>query len=274
MIAWLQYQLNNLQVYSLCQASGLGLGALLAIYNAPRLGISRSRAIEGALWIILSSYLGSRILNYFLYPELYPTLKSWLDFRRGGQVFYGGLIGGIFMVLFYTWYYQESLRDAVDLGAPSLGLGHMIGRLGCLSGGCCYGIATNLPWGMDFDLRGETALRHPTQLYEAGFLFFLFIWALRALWRRDRRENGTIEYQKKNEDPPVPGRIFGIYVLAYSCFRFMVEFIRDDDRGGFFTLLQLSPSQLIAIGTAVIAIAWLDYCRRRALREHSTTTPD
>jgi hypothetical protein len=53
----------------------------------------------------------------------------------------------------------------------------------------------------------------------------------------------------------------------------MVEFIRDDDRGGFFTPLQLSPSQLIAIGTAVTAIVWLNYCRRRPLQDRPATPP-
>ncbi|HPW57535.1 MAG TPA: prolipoprotein diacylglyceryl transferase [Candidatus Rifleibacterium sp.] len=68
------------------------------------------------------------------------------------------------------------------------------------------------------------------------------------------------------ESVPLPPKrsVFTTYLLSYSCFRFMVEFVRADDRGGFFTPLQLSPSQLIALGTAVVAIAWLRYCYRRA----------
>lgn len=263
MLTQLAYRIG---LYNLLQASAFTFAILLGIYNAPKCGISRARALNGSVWILISALTGTRLLFILLYPERFPTVMSWFDFKNAGQVFFGGLLATIFVAIFYTRYHRMDMRDVVDLVAPSLGLGHFLGRLGCFAGGCCYGAVTTLPWGVVFKNRGEYVARHPTQLYEAGFLFMLFLWSLRSLYKRVNLEASAADGTKEAPDvaAPVPGRIGGIYLLSYSCFRFMVEFVRADDRGGFFTPLQLSPSQLIALGTAVVAIAWLRYCYRRA----------
>jgi phosphatidylglycerol---prolipoprotein diacylglyceryl transferase len=55
-----------------------------------------------------------------------------------------------------------------------LALGIAVGRWGCIFAGlpdCTFGVATTLPWGVDF---GDAIRRHPVQLYESfamlGFL--------------------------------------------------------------------------------------------------------
>ena len=56
-----------------------------------------------------------------------------------------------------------------DLLALPLVLGIAIGRIGCFLSGLedqSYGVATALPWGVDF---GDGVARHPTQLYEYRF---------------------------------------------------------------------------------------------------------
>jgi prolipoprotein diacylglyceryltransferase len=52
----------------------------------------------------------------------------------------------------------------------------------------------------------------------------------------------------------------GLYLASYAIFRFILEFIRADNRGGFYTALALSPSQITAVilllcSTALIAYA-------------------
>lgn len=253
--------LARVSVYDLLQASAFAFAVVLGIFNAPRCGIPLARAVNGALWIVVSALVGTRGLFILLYPERFPTVMSWFDFQTGGQVFFGGFIGSLIASIIYTRHYRMDIRNVADVVAPSLGLGHFLGRIGCFFGGCCYGQVTNMPWGVVFRERGEYVARHPTQLYEAGFLFCLFLWSLRSFNHRVHLE------KQAGEGSPVslqntglfPGRIGGVYVLAYSCFRFMIEFLRDDDRGGFFTALHLSPSQLIALFTGAAAIAWLRY---------------
>jgi len=264
-------------LYNILQASAFTFAILLGIYNAPKCGISRARALNGSVWILISALTGTRLLFILLYPERFPTVMSWFDFKNAGQVFFGGFLGSLFAAIIYTRHYRMEMRNVVDLVAPSLGLGHFLGRLGCFAGGCCYGAVTSLPWGVVFSNRGEYVARHPTQLYEAGFLFLLFLWSLRSLNQRASLEKTAADGTKEVPEGsmPVPGRIGGIYLLAYSCFRFMVEFVRADDRGGFFTPLHLSPSQVIALGTAAVAIAWLRYCHfRKDLPRKSPTESD
>jgi phosphatidylglycerol:prolipoprotein diacylglycerol transferase len=52
-------------------------------------------------------------------------------------VFYGGLIGA---GLTYFWYCKKNNIDFLrfaDLGIPAVSIGHALGRVGCLSAGCC-----------------------------------------------------------------------------------------------------------------------------------------
>ena len=111
-----------------------------------------------------------------------------------------------------------------NLFAPAIALALTIGRLGCLLGGCCYGVPTGLPWGVDF---GDGITRHPTQLYESVFALALCVFLL-AVRRRF------------NE----PGRLFGIFMLAYFSFRFLIEFLRAGD----VTAIGLTAAQLASLG--------------------------
>src|SRR5690606_37330290 len=110
-----------------------------------------------------------------------------------------------------------------DLFARGIALGYMVGRLGCLMAGCCYGRPTQVAWAITFTdpaaaLNVGTPLNvplHPTQLYEsmAGFAILLI---LLAIERRGRQ---------------YPGRTFWQFVLLYAISRFIIEFFRGDDRG-------------------------------------------
>jgi len=81
-----------------------------------------------------------------------------------------------------------------------------------------------VPWAVDF---GDGAPRHPTQLYESAFALALFIFLLAA-----RRKFSA------------PGRLFGIFMIAYFAFRFGVEFLRAGD----VTALGLTAAQLVSLG--------------------------
>lgn len=82
-------------------------------------------------------------------------------------------------------------------------------RIGCFLSGLTdgtYGIATRLPWGVDF---GDGVLRHPTQLYEIAFLGVLFALITRLTSRL-----------------PVAGDQFKLFMLAYMTFRLAVDSIK------------------------------------------------
>ena len=88
--------------------------------------------------------------------------------------FHGGLFGGIGALIGYCLIKRMSILKVADLFAPSVMIAYVIGRLGCLLNGCCYGAPTTMPWGIRFHDDGVlTPPSHPTQLY-ASLLSLVF----------------------------------------------------------------------------------------------------
>ena len=116
--------------------------------------------------------------------------------------------------------------------APSVALGHGIGRIGCLMHGCCYGMACELPWAVHFPVDHETkgAGVHPTQIYEAGLNLLLSL-ALSRLF----------QFRKFH------GQVFAVYLCSYALLRSFVEAFRGDYPIRYANGL-LTPAHLISIG--------------------------
>ena len=117
--------------------------------------------------------------------------------------------------------------------------------MGCFFAGCCYGLPTEMPWGVTFtDAESQvkplhTAL-HPTQLYESFFL--LSILGFLLLFKKHQR---------------FQGQLFMIYLMLYAVGRGVIEIFRGDLRRGFIIEDVLSHSQFISI--VIIAIALWTY---------------
>jgi phosphatidylglycerol:prolipoprotein diacylglycerol transferase len=171
---------------------------------------------------------------------------------QGGFVLYGGLIFGVLGVYLFLRRTETRLGDWADLLAPCVLLGIGIGRMGCLSAGCCYGAPTDWMWGMVFtDPRGGAPLNialHPTQLLESIFGF----------------SAAYISHRFSLKPSQLSGSLFCFAAISYCVFRFCIEFIRGDrDRGLFFND-HISSSQLIAITVALVAVGFLVYIKRKS----------
>ncbi len=167
---------------------------------------------EQRWWVVAAAIagaaIGSKALNWFVDPALF--LRNWDNpyFLMSGKTVVGGLIGGLFAVEWTKRMIGVTERTG-DLFAIPLCAGIAIGRIGCFLAGMeddTYGIATTLPWGVDF---GDGVSRHPAQIYEIGFLSMLALW----LWRLSTR-------------PHRNGDLFKIFMAAYFAFRLGVEFIK------------------------------------------------
>lgn len=236
-----------IHTYGLLLSIGFLSGIISGIYHGKKMGITTGNILDLAVWVIISAIAGSRVFYILLYPDQFPTVTSWFELQKGGLVFFGGFIATTFTVVGFSRYKKIPLANLGDLIAPSLGIALALGRVGCFLNGCCYGSPTASPFGVVFPVLKDNAPRHPTQLYEATFSFLA---TLLASWLSRHREKFF------------PGFSWGVYVLAYSTFRFFNEILRADDRGGFFTSLQLSISQCISIAAFVASLGWLAYCYR------------
>jgi phosphatidylglycerol:prolipoprotein diacylglycerol transferase len=215
--------------YSLFNSIAYALAGLLFYLEAKRKKFSLETVLYVLLAALFGGLIGSRLGSaLFVYWGYYS--KNFLHIlmpQIGGKTLVGGLIGGYLGVVIAKRSLKFS-RSTGDLFAPGLALGIAIGRIGCLFNGCCYGTASNLPWAVRF----EGILRHPTQIYESVFCFFLFLY----LWR--------IRTRIKRE-----GDLFKIFLLLYAYFRFWIEFLRADKVG---IISNLSIAQAVSGGVFVI----------------------
>jgi phosphatidylglycerol:prolipoprotein diacylglycerol transferase len=212
------FQLGGLSIYwyGILVALGFLVGLWTASRRGLRDGLNPMSIIDLGPWLVVGSLAGARVLYVMSYwNEYYASRPFWEVFmiRQGGLVFYGGLIGAVVVALFYLHWKKLPLWKVADALAPSIALGYVPGRIGCLMYGCCYGRATNLPWGIRFPADHETAGQtvHPTQLYDAFLnlgLYVLLAWA----------------YRRKRFD----GQIFALYLMAYAALRAFVEYFRGD----------------------------------------------
>lgn len=235
----------------------LAVGMLLALFAASRLaardGLPRERIYDLGLWTLLGGLIGSKLLMFFVDPNV--SLLS-LDFLRSGGVVYGGIIGGFLTVALFVRHYKLPFWKTADAFAPAVALGQAFGRQGCFAAGCCYGKPTDLFWGVHFTEAGHEytgvpiygpsgsdLYLHPTQLIESFTMFAVF--AL-LFWL----------HRKKKFD----GHILIAYGIIYSIFRFLIEFIRDDPRGDLWGLTSatgLSTSQLVSLFVALCTIVFM-----------------
>jgi len=199
------------------------------------------------IWIIISALVGAKLLLLIVDHDKFSLSRTGLmDLIRSAGVFYGGLIAAVAVALWYLWRYRMPMWTVTDVFAPGIALGHVIGRLGCLFAGCCFGRPTSMPWGITF--HSEFAAQnvgtplgvplHPTQLYEAG-AELLILGLLLYLERKGR---------------PYPGRTFWAYILLYGISRFVIEIYRGDPRGMVGTL---STSQFLSILIVPLAVIML-----------------
>ena len=243
--------------YGLLVATGFLVAILLASSRAEKEGLDSQKVLDLCFYVMVSALLGARLLyviveyRYFLDSPL-EIFKFW----KGGLVFYGGLILGVLISLWYLKRNQMPMWKTADLLAPSIALGQLIGRWGCFFAGCCYGKKTDVTWGITFtDPRSLAPLEislHPTQVYLSLNAVFIFIF---LMWLSKRKV--------------FDGQILWSYGILYSIGRFLIEYFRGDDRG--FPVEQvLSTSQFVGVFIFSFSAFMLLTLYRNSLRSHSS----
>jgi phosphatidylglycerol---prolipoprotein diacylglyceryl transferase len=164
-------------------------------------------------WILIGCLIGAGIGNklvfWFTHANLWSHLiiNPWIILQ--GQSMVGGLIGGWIGIEIVKKIIRHS-QSTGDLMVVPIGIGLIIGRIGCFFAGLedeTYGVATQLPWGVDF---GDGVSRHPTQIYEILFVLFFLLFIK--------------NYKKRIKS--IAGLQFNLFFMAYLLWRFLVDFIK------------------------------------------------
>jgi hypothetical protein len=137
--------------YGLLLAAAYLLGLQFALKRARRRGLDPNRVMDLGIWIIVSALAGAKLLLLIVEWDTYTaSFSQLLTLIRSGGVFYGGLIAAVTVALWYLWRHRMPVWQVTDVFAPGIALGHVIGRLGCLFAGCCFGKPTSVPWAITF----------------------------------------------------------------------------------------------------------------------------
>ncbi|HTF90722.1 MAG TPA: prolipoprotein diacylglyceryl transferase family protein [Planctomycetota bacterium] len=190
---------------------------------------------------IFGAVVGSKLVHWTNdIPELAAHAHDAL-YWLGGKSIVGGLLGGTLAVELAKSRLGISRRTG-DVYVLPLLVSIAIGRIGCFLAGLednTYGVATSLPWGVDF---GDGVLRHPTQLYEIAALAPIGFILLR---QRSRLAEGVL---------------FERFLLAYLAWRVGLDFLKPYPHW-----LGLSATQLWSLA-GIAAEVWFVRARSRRLQ--------
>ena len=249
----------NVHMYGIMIAVGILFAFFVLFRYSKKLGLPGKLTdlvyYDGIVSILLGfgfAALFQATYNYIEHPEN--------GFHLGeGITFLGGMIGGTVVYLIIWMIFRKkvpgNLYDIMPVIPCMITVGHAFGRIGCFFAGCCYGKPTDSIFGVQFPgaYFEQLGKVHPTQLYEAAFLFVLFGVLTWLLLKKKFQYTMTV------------------YLASYGVFRFLIEFLRYDDRGQLGKIL--SPSQtmsLVFLGLAVLAF----FLQRNYLKNKPAATAD
>ncbi|HWD92307.1 MAG TPA: prolipoprotein diacylglyceryl transferase [Verrucomicrobiae bacterium] len=232
--------------YGVMMAIAFIAGLWTASRRGLREGIAPEKILDIGPWLIVGTIVGARALHVMTYwQEEFAGRPFWEVFAvwNGGLVFYGGLIGASLAGILYARFKHIALWKLADVLAPSIALGYVFGRMGCLLNGCCYGRSCDLPWAISYppgNLNGAPTFPvHPTQVYDAILNLFLYV-GLAWLYRRKKFD----------------GQVFAAYLLCYAVTRSIVESFRGDySPVHIHSMLHLTPGQLVSMGIFAVGVA-------------------
>jgi phosphatidylglycerol:prolipoprotein diacylglycerol transferase len=244
---------RDIATYGLCMVLGFFLAGFLALRKGKPHGlIVEDLLIIGACTLAMACLCGNLLYVFVTYPIDYILAcisKGDFSFFTGGIVFYGGLIGGFFGALLGARIAKCKFALIERSVVPFIPIGHAIGRIGCVMGGCCYG--------REYD--GIFALHYPHSLAGAdpqkGYFPVQPLESivnigicLLLLWLEKRIKHTW--------------NLLFSYLAMYAVSRFFLEMLRGDAIRGVWD--GLSTSQYISIGLLVLSVAGLLFPRKKA----------
>lgn len=231
----------NIAWYGVIIATGMVLGALLAIHRAKQAGLKSDLILDFVLIAIPVAIVCARLYYVVFEWDSYKnSLLSVFKIWEGGLAIYGGVIGGLLTAYLFCRYHKFPLFSLLDLAVPSLVLGQAMGRWGNFVNQEAFGnLVTDptlqfFPYAVYIDALGEW--HQATFFYESTWNLCLLILMLLVSCKK-----------------PKTGTLTCMYFVIYGAGRFWIEGLRTDS---LYVIPGLRASQLlslllIGIGTAL-----------------------
>jgi phosphatidylglycerol:prolipoprotein diacylglycerol transferase len=239
--------------YGLLFASSFLFGYIILQKIFKNENLSESVLDRLTVYVAIGVIVGARLGHCLFYePDYYLShpveiLKIW----HGGLASHGAAIGIITAIWLFVRKEKKDFTWAIDRVAIVVALSGFFIRTGNLMNSEIYGVETTVPWGFVFLRNGETAPKHPTQIYEA--LAYLLIFGL-LLW---------LYWRKKGEY--IQGTLISVACILIFVARFFIEFLKED-QVAFESSMKLNMGQLLSIPFIILGGIWLYYSLKKKKR--------
>jgi prolipoprotein diacylglyceryl transferase len=208
---------------------------LLGIFVEKKLykndGVSEELVDSLFIYAAISILLGARLGDVFFYSwdyykdhlvEILLPIKlnpfRFTGFQ--GLASHGATIGMIVAMFIFQKKKlpQKSILWILDRVVLSIPIGGALVRIGNLMNSEIVGKYTGSDYGFIFQRLGETAPRHPAQLYEAISYVLLFFVLWYIYWKTDKRKK--------------EGYLFGVFMILLWTIRFFIEYVKEAQEAG------------------------------------------
>lgn len=243
----------QLRTFGLMLGIGVLAGAWVAGRHGEQFGVDREATYALATRMVIAGVIGARltwaITNWDQIEEPLDVIAVW----QGGLQFSGGFIAALIVgyPTFRRWDRLTRWRMA-DAGAFGVTVGAALGRVGCTAVGEHFGSTWGAEWfplAVRFEggdprenFLGDQPLTVGTEFHNLAIneMIVLFVLAL-VLWR-----------VLSARPAPAPGTAVAIFLPVYALNRFLLDFLRINDR----TVLGLTGAQYMCLGI-FIASVWM-----------------
>jgi prolipoprotein diacylglyceryl transferase len=234
-----------IRAYALCILAGIAVATWWTQRRWVARGGSPEDVLDVVFWAVPFGIVGGRLYHVITDPELYfapgkhpiQALYIW----DGGLGIWGAVALGAVGAWIGCRRVGIRLADFADAVAPGLVLAQAIGRWGNYFNQELYGGPSTLPWALAIDPAHRPASTPDIGLYQPTFLYeslwdigvaLLLVWAGRRFALRD-------------------GRLFALYVAAYTVGRAWIEALRIDPANHFLGVRLNDWTSLVVLASAV-----------------------
>ncbi|MBM3172978.1 MAG: prolipoprotein diacylglyceryl transferase [Chloroflexi bacterium] len=232
----------NVMWYGIMVVLAVVVVIVFALMEAKRVGLARDHIYNAALWAIIGGVIVSRLMHVIDQWDYYMENPAQIV-NFAGLSIYGAVLGAMLAVVIYCLVNKLSVWQLVDIAAPGALLGQAIGRVGCIIGGCCYGLENPSFCAIEYvhPSRGLYSTPvgvplYPTQIYHLvwNLVAFGILWTLRTKLKPK-------------------GTVFLSYLALYALGDLVIRFFRQ----GTPFLFGMQQAQVIGILILLVTVPWL-----------------
>ena len=199
------------------------------------------------LYLIIGIIVGGRLGYVLIYsPNYYfQNFEEIFMIWNGGMSFHGGILGVIITTIIFCKKNNENIFYFLDLISLSAPIGIFLGRISNFINSELYGRVTDIFWSVRF-VKIDNLSRHPSQIYEAFFEGIILFIILNFLNKKFNYKSGIIS---------------SLFLIFYSIFRFIIEFVREPDSHIGFIYFNLTIGQIISVITIMIGFTLIYFLK-------------